>query len=52
VAVVVMRFALAHGHHAAMRHFAFHVLELDGRVVNPEVMMQSVFNVAKDALAH
>jgi len=49
--VVVFFFALAHRNHAAVGHFAFHVLELDGGVVDAEVVVQAVFHVAQDALA-
>ena len=51
VAVVVMLFALAYRDHAAVRHFALHVLELDRRMVDVETVVQAVFHVAQDALA-
>ena len=44
-------FALAHRNHAAVRHFADYVLELDGRVDDAKVMQQAVFHVAQDAFA-
>ena len=37
MAVVVMLFALAHRHHASMRHLAFHALELNRGVIDTEV---------------
>jgi hypothetical protein len=49
--VVVMLFALTHRSHAAMGHFAFLVLELDGGVVDAEVLMQALLRIAQDALA-
>lgn len=52
MAVVVMLCALAHRNYAAVRYFAFLVLELDGGVVNVEVVMQAIFYVAQDTLAH
>jgi hypothetical protein len=36
--VVMMLFALAHGNDAAVRHFAHYMLELDGRVDDPEIV--------------
>jgi hypothetical protein len=51
VTVVVMLFAFPHRNHAAMRHFALHVLELDRRMVDVETVVQAVFHVAQDALA-
>ena len=46
-----MLFALAHRNHASMRHFAFHVLELNRGVVDVEVVMQAFLHVAQNALA-
>jgi len=34
-----------------MGDFADSVLELNGGVINPEVMVQSLFHIAKDAFA-
>src|SRR5579863_1584326 len=52
MAVVVMFFGLAHWNDAAVRHFAHHVLELDGGVIDAEMKMQTLFYVAQDAFAH
>lgn len=46
VAVVVFAFALAHRNHAPMRDFAFHMLELDGGVVDVEAVVKAIFDVA------
>ena len=35
-----------------MRHFALHMLELNGGVVNAEIMVQAVFHIAQNPLAH
>ena len=35
-----------------MRHFAFHVLELDGGMVNSEVAVQAFFDIAQNPLAY
>ena len=51
MAVVVMFHAVANRNHASMRHLAFHMLELDGGVVDVKVMMQSVLHITKNALA-
>lgn len=49
--VVMMFFALAHRNYASMRDLAFHMLELDGGVVDVEFVMQAVFHITQDALA-
>jgi hypothetical protein len=49
--VVVFLFALRHRDYASMRHFAYHVLELNRRMVNAEAMVQAVFHIAQDAFA-
>ena len=38
-----------HRNHAAVRHFADHVLELDGGVVDVEVLAQHLFHIAQNA---
>jgi hypothetical protein len=48
--VVLMPFALAHGNHAAVRHFAFHMLELNRGVVDMEAVVQAVLHIAQNAL--
>ena len=49
--MMVLLFTLPHWNHAAMRHFAHHVLELDRRMVDAEVVQQALLHVAQDALA-
>ena len=49
---MAMLVLLRHGNHAPMRHFANHVLKLNGRMADAEVMKQPFFYVAQDALAH
>ena len=51
MAVVMMFFTLAHWNYTPVRYFTFHVLELDGGVVDVKVVVQAVFDVAQDALA-
>ena len=51
VAVVVVLFGLRDRDHATVRDFAVDVLELDGGVVDAEVVEQALFYVAQDALA-
>ena len=51
MAVVMMLFAFTHWNHAAVRHLAFHVLELDGGVIDAEFVVQAVFHIAQDAFA-
>jgi hypothetical protein len=48
--VMVLFFALSNRNHAPMRDFANRVLELDGGVVNPKVVVQAIFHVPQDAL--
>ena len=48
---MVMFFAVAHGNHAAVRNLAHHMLELDGRVVDAEVVQQAFLHIAQDAFA-
>ena len=47
----MVRFGFAHWNDAAVRHFAFDMLELNGSVVNPEVVMEDLFHVAQNTLA-
>ena len=49
--VVMVLFALAHGNDAAVRHFAFHMLELDRGMDDAEVVVQAVLDVVQDAFA-
>src|SRR6266496_2909167 len=49
--MMMMFFALAHRYHAPMRHFAHGMLELNGRVVDSEVVIQALFHIAQNALA-
>jgi hypothetical protein len=52
VAVVVMLFrALGDRDHASVGDFAHCVFELDGRVVDAEVVMKALFHVTQNALA-
>ena len=48
----MMLFALGHRDDASVRHFAHHVLKLDGRVVDAEVVQQALLHVAQNPLAH
>src|SRR6266566_3784995 len=48
--MVVFFFALGHRDHAPMRYFAHRMLELDSRVVNAEVVIQTRSHVPKNAL--
>jgi len=49
--VQLMAMLFLHRNHAAVRHFADYVLELDGGVVNAEIAVQALFHVAQNALA-
>src|SRR6266566_2680741 len=49
--MTVFFFALGHRDHAPMRYFAHRMLELNGRVVNAEVVVQTRSHVPKNALA-
>src|SRR5258708_15523042 len=49
--VMMMPSTVAHRNHAAMRYFALHMLELDGGMVDAELVVQAVLHVAQDALA-
>jgi hypothetical protein len=49
--MVVVRFTLRHWHDTSVRHFAYHVLELDCSVVDAEAVMQAFFYIAQYALA-
>lgn len=51
-AMVMFFGGFGHGNHAAMRHFADHVLELDRRVVDAEFVEQSVFHIPQDSFAY
>ena len=50
--VMVMFFALADRDDAAVRHLAHLVLELDGRVIDAEVVEKALFDIPQDAFAH
>lgn len=53
VTVVMMLFrTLTDWNHASMRNFAHHVLKLDRRVLDAEIMMQPFFHIPQNALAH
>ena|ERR1700739_397424 len=49
--VVMVSVALIHRNNATVGDFAFHMLELDCRVHDAEVVMQNLFHVAENALA-
>src|ERR1035437_665407 len=49
--VVMVLFTLCHRNDAAMRHLTDHMLELDGRVVDAEVVQQAFLHIAQDAFA-
>ena len=49
--MVMMPGRLTHGHYTAVRHFAFDMLELDGSVIDLELMVQLIFHIPQDALA-
>ena len=44
-------FRLRDRNHAAVRHFADHVLELDRGMVDAEIAEQTLFHFAQDAFA-
>lgn len=50
--MVMVRFALAHGHDASVRDFALYMLELNRRMNDVKVVMQALLHVPKNALAH
>jgi len=49
--VMMLLFSLPHWNDAPMRHFAHHVLKLDRRMNNAEVMRQAFLHVSQDAFA-
>jgi hypothetical protein len=49
--MVVVFPGLVHRDDAAVRDFAFDVFELDGGMVNAEIVTQNLLNIAKNALA-
>ncbi len=49
--MTVMMFFSAYRHHTSVRHFALHVLKLNRRVVDAEILMQPVFHVPENAFA-
>jgi hypothetical protein len=51
MAVVVVLLGLPNRYHAPVRHLALHVLELDGGVVDAEIVVQAILHVVQDALA-
>ena len=50
-AMVMFFGAFRDGNDAAMRYFADHVLELDGRVVDAEFVEQSMFYIPQNSFA-
>ena len=42
-----MPLALAHRNHASVRHFALHMLELNGGVIDPKVIMQPLLHIRR-----
>jgi hypothetical protein len=50
--VMVAVVAFPDGNDAAVGDLAFHMLELDGRVDHVEIVLQDLFHVAQNALAH
>src|SRR6266480_7845235 len=49
---MMVRFGFPYRNDAAVRHFAFDVLKLDGGVIDTEVVVQDLFDIAQDAFAH
>jgi len=52
VAVMVMLLPAFYGDYTSVGGLADYMLELNGRMVNVEVVMQPILHVAKNALAH
>lgn len=52
MAMVMVLFRFTDGDYTSMSDFADSVLELDGGVVDPKVVMEAVFHVAQDSLTH
>src|ERR1700676_3249421 len=50
VMMVLLLFTFPHWNDAPMRHFAHHVLKLDRRMNNAEIMRQAFLHVSQDAL--
>jgi hypothetical protein len=48
--MVMVPFALYDRNHTAMGHFANYVFELNGRVVDAEIVQQTFLHVAQNAL--